>query len=87
MGQIAASEILGRLAGRPGEPALPDSTCYAYVDLEPAELVRLDTSYRLRGDGVLQQRIRQQRIHYPEGEDDAWLDAAHQQLFGPATRG
>ena len=86
MGQIAATEILGRLAGQPGEPALPDSTCYAYVDLEPAEFVRLDTSYRWRGDGVLQQSIRQQRVHYPDGEDDAWLDAAHQQLFGPATR-
>lgn len=85
MGQIAASEILARMAGSRSEPALPDSTCYAWVDMEPAERVRIDTSYRLRGDGELVQNIRQRREHQPGNEDDIWLDAHLQALLGPGT--
>jgi NADPH-dependent 2,4-dienoyl-CoA reductase/sulfur reductase-like enzyme len=85
MGQIAASEIIARLAGKRSEPALPDSTCYAWVDLEPAERVRIDSSYRWRGDGELVQNIRQQREHQPGAEDDAWLDAHLRALLGPAA--
>ncbi|HEX6735780.1 MAG TPA: FAD-dependent oxidoreductase [Azonexus sp.] len=82
MGRIAAAEILARIAGSSSEPALPDSTCYAYVDLEPAEYVRIDTSYRLRGDGVLQQTVRQHREYHPAGEDEAWLAAEQGELLG-----
>lgn len=85
MGQIAASEILARMAGSPSKPALPDSTCFAWVDLEPGERVRIDTSYRRRGDGELVQNIRQQREHQPGAEDDAWLDAHLRALLGPAA--
>ncbi|PKO29732.1 MAG: pyridine nucleotide-disulfide oxidoreductase, partial [Betaproteobacteria bacterium HGW-Betaproteobacteria-7] len=87
MGQIAASEILARVAGTRSEAVLPDSTCYAWVDLEPAERVRIDTSYRRRGDGELVQTIRQQREHQPGAEDDAWLDAHLRFLLGPAAAG
>jgi NADPH-dependent 2,4-dienoyl-CoA reductase/sulfur reductase-like enzyme len=87
MGQIAASEILARLAGSSSAAALPDSTCYAWVDLEPAERVRIDTSYRRRGDGELVQNIRQQREHQPGTEDDVWLDAHLRSLLGPAAAG
>ncbi len=82
MGRIAANEILGRIAGQSPEAALPDSTCYAYVDLEPAETVRIDTSYRRRGDGMLLQTVRQHREYHPEGEDDAWLAARLAELLG-----
>jgi NADPH-dependent 2,4-dienoyl-CoA reductase/sulfur reductase-like enzyme len=87
MGQIAATEILARIAGNRSEAALPDSTCYAWVDLEPAERVRIDTSYRRRGDGELVQTIRQQREHQPGAEDDAWLDSHLLALLGPAAAG
>jgi NADPH-dependent 2,4-dienoyl-CoA reductase/sulfur reductase-like enzyme len=87
MGQIAAGEILARLTGSSSEAALPDSTCYAWVDLEPAERVRIDTSYRRRGDGELVQTIRQQREHQPGAEDDAWLDGHLRALLGPAAAG
>lgn len=85
MGRIAAAEILARIAGRSNEPALPDSTCYAYVDLEPAEFVRIDTRYRLRGDGLLAQTINQQRNPYPNGEDEIWLAGQLQELLDPAA--
>ena len=87
MGRIAAREILARLAGATSTPELPDSTCFAWVDLEPAERVRIDTSYRQRGDGELVQSIRQQREQQPGNEDDAWLEAHLQTLLGPSANG
>lgn len=85
MGRIAAAEILAREAGTSSAESLPDSTCYAWVDLEPGERVRIDTSYRRRGDGELVQTVRQQRDQQPGGEDDAWLDAYLQSLLGPSA--
>lgn len=85
MGQIAATEIIGRLTGQPASPALPESTCFAYLDLAPAAFTRIDSRYRLRGDGVITQTISQRRENNPQGEDDAWLNARHSELFGPAT--
>jgi len=86
MGQIAADEILARSTGKPSEPSLPESTCFAYLSLEPAQFTRIENRYRVRGDGVLLQNISQQRENNPQGEDDAWLDAWHATLFGPAVR-
>lgn len=86
MGRIAATEIGGRIAGRPPEPALPESTCYAYLNIAPPQVTRIETRYRQRGDGALVQSIRQQQENNPQGEDDAWLNARHQELFGPAAR-
>lgn len=85
MGQIAADEILARLSSTTGTPQLPDSTCYAWVDLDPGERVRIDTTYRRRGDGELAQSIRQQREQQPGDEDDVWLDAHLQALLGPSA--
>lgn len=86
MGQIAATEILGRVDGKAPEPALPESTCFAYLNLAPAQFTRIDTRYRVRGDGALVQAISQTRENNPQGEDDAWLNARHAELFGPAAR-
>ncbi|UCV02847.1 FAD-dependent oxidoreductase [Dechloromonas denitrificans] len=86
MGQIVATEIAGRIAGQPPVPALPESTCFAYVNLAPAAFTRIVTRYRLRGDGLVAQTISQTRENNPQGEDDAWLDARHGELFGPAAR-
>lgn len=86
MGQIAATEILGRLDGKAPEPALPESTCFAYLNLAPPQFTRIDTRYRVRGDGALVQNISQTRENNPQGEDDAWLNARHEELFGPAAK-
>jgi len=85
MGQIAAATIIARSSGKPDEPGLPESTCFAWLSTEPAQFTRIESRYRVRGDGVLVQTISQQRENNPQGEDDAWLDAWHGQLFGPAA--
>jgi len=86
MGEIVAGVITRQITGESGSPALPDSTCFAYLHLAPPRFTRIETRYRLRGDGVLLQSIQQQQENNPQGENDAWLDAWHSTLFGPAAR-
>lgn len=86
MGEIVAGVIAGQINGTTESPALPDSTCFAYLHLAPPRFTRIETRYRLRGDGVLLQSIQQQQENNPQGENDAWLDAWHGTLFGPAAR-
>jgi len=82
LGRIAATQIAARAAGTAAPRQLPDSTCYVVNRPEPKEMTRIETTYRRRGDGVIQQTVRQQ--HLPQaGEED--LDWAHRQfaeLFG-----
>ena len=72
LGGIAAREIAARAREVAPEKLLPDSTCYVYSSVEPAEMMRIDTHYRLRGDGVIAQTIRQNFDPNPRGEDEAW---------------
>ncbi len=44
---------------------------------EPRELTRIETSYRFRGDGVIQQTVRQ---HYDPQAGEADLDWARSQF-------
>ncbi|RIX46928.1 MAG: NAD(P)/FAD-dependent oxidoreductase [Rhodocyclales bacterium GT-UBC] len=87
MGEIVAGVIARQIAGESGEPPLPDSTCFAYLHLAPPRFTRIETRYRLRGDGVLLQQIQQQQENNPQGENDAWLDAWHGSLFGQGRPG
>lgn len=86
MGSIVAAEIIGRITDKPTEPNLPESTCFAYLSLNPPEFTRIESRYRLRGDGAIAQNISQQRENNPQGEDDAWLNARHAELFGASAR-
>ena len=86
MGSIVAAEIIGRITDKPTEPNLPESTCFAYLSLNPPEFTRIESRYRLRGDGAIAQNISQQRENNPQGEDDAWLNARHSELFGASAR-
>jgi NADH dehydrogenase FAD-containing subunit len=83
MGQIVATEIIGRITGKISEPALPESTCFAYLSLNPPQFTRIESRYRMRGDGAIAQTITQKQENNPQGEDDAWLNTWHQTLFGP----
>jgi NADPH-dependent 2,4-dienoyl-CoA reductase/sulfur reductase-like enzyme len=76
-GQIAARQIAARASGTNPERQLPDSTCYVLSRPEPRELTRIETSYRFRGDGVIQQTVRQQ--HDPQAGDED-LDWARRQF-------
>ena len=78
LGRIAALAIAARSRGREPERLLPDSVCYVAARVEPLELMRIETHYRFRGDGVIQQTIKQTYDAQPEGEDEAWARS----LFG-----
>ena len=86
MGGIVATEIIARLNDQPVEPSLPESTCFAYISLNPPEFTRIESRYRVRGDGGIVQNISQHRENNPQGEDDAWLSTRHHELFGSSAR-
>lgn len=82
LGRIAALEIAARAGGRETPPVLPEGVCHVASSIEPAELVRVEASYRLRGDGLIAQTVRQHREAQPRGEDRAWAAALHADLLG-----
>lgn len=86
MGLIVATEILGRINDNPAEPALPEGNCFAYLSIAPPQFTRIESRYRIRGDGNIVQQISQRRENNPRGEDDAWLNSWHATLFGQAAQ-
>lgn len=68
LGQIAAAQIAAQSAGSAASTALPDSACYVLNRVEPMEMAQIETSYRLRGDGLIQQSVRQH--YYPQADDE-----------------
>ncbi|MDZ4315789.1 MAG: FAD/NAD(P)-binding oxidoreductase [Azonexus sp.] len=86
MGQIVATEIIGRLTNQPVEPELPEGNCFAYLSITPPQFTRIESRYRIRGDGNIAQQIIQQRENNPQGEDDAWLNTWHEALLGQSAK-
>jgi NADPH-dependent 2,4-dienoyl-CoA reductase/sulfur reductase-like enzyme len=82
LGRLAAQEIAERALGVQSERLLPESRCFVTTRLEPPELLRLETRYRLRGDGVLVQTARQEPDFNPRGEDEDWARELFGELFG-----
>lgn len=72
LGRIAADEIIARARGVVPAPTLPDSECHVHTAVEPAETMRIEARYRLRGDGLIVQTVRQHEDPQPRGEDLAW---------------
>lgn len=71
-GRIVAAEIAARARGAELPRELPESICFVFSDFDPAEMVRIDARYRLRGDGVIEQTIKQHPDPNPRGEDLEW---------------
>ena len=67
-GAIAAQAIALRVSGGSPEKTLPSSSCYVVRRVSPLEITRIDTDFRFRADGLIQQTIRQ--THYPQAEDE-----------------
>ncbi|MEN9481862.1 MAG: hypothetical protein RLZZ298_3257 [Pseudomonadota bacterium] len=78
LGRIAAHQIAARASGRAPEKQLPESTCYVLSRAEPMELARINTSFRFRGDGLIQQTVRQTYDAQARDEDLAWASG----MFG-----
>ncbi len=72
LGRIAAQEIAARASGKAPETMLPESSCFVSTRMEPLESLRIDTQYRLRGDGLIAQTTKQHFDPNPRGEDEDW---------------
>lgn len=81
LGTIAAGQVAARTRGQEVPPGLPESTCYVLASLEPQELLRLDTQYRVRGDGLITQTVKQTYDPNPRGEDEQWAAAMYRELL------
>ena len=79
-GRIAARQIAARVEESSAAPELPDSTCIVIQRAEPLEMTRIDTHYRLRGDGEIMQTVKQQRLAQPADDDLAWALAMFAEL-------
>jgi NADPH-dependent 2,4-dienoyl-CoA reductase/sulfur reductase-like enzyme len=83
LGRIAADEIAARSRGKLPMPALPESVCHVYTDVEPMEMMRIDAQYRRRGDGLISQSLRQHEDPQPRGEDVAWARGLFAEMLAP----
>lgn len=71
----AAAALLRAAPQRRGDPqpaALPRSLCHVWLDADPPEQLQLDASFRRRGDGLIEQSVRQIDNPQPRDEDLAW---------------
>ena len=81
MGQAVARQIAAQATGQAQAPLLPESVCHVTSSVEPLENIRIDTSYRDRGDGFLIQTVKQTRNPNPAGEDAAWAAAMYREFL------
>lgn len=71
-GQIVARQIVAQAAGEDWTPTLPDSRCHVIHRAEPLEIGLIETHYRVRGDGLIQQTLRQTYNPQASDEDLRW---------------
>ncbi len=83
MGHSVARQIAAEASGRSAEPLLPESICHVTTSVDPLENTRIETSYRMRGDGFLLQTVKQTRDPNPTGEDAAWAEAMYRDFLRP----
>ena len=83
LGVQAALQIAATSRGRaPPDRELPTSECHVWLSEEPPEQLRLQTRYRLRGDGLIMQTVRQVENPQPRGEDLSWVRQLATQKLG-----
>jgi len=81
MGLAVARQIAAEATGKKVQPLLPESVCHVLSSVDPAESIRIETSYRDRGDGFLLQQVRQKRNPNPDGEDRAWASEIYRDFL------
>jgi NADH dehydrogenase FAD-containing subunit len=86
LGRSAALQIIAASRGHAATPAeLPQSICHVWLDADPAEQLILEAQYRLRGDGVIIQTVRQHDNPQPRDEDLQWARTLYVNSLGVAT--
>jgi len=83
MGLAVARQIAAEATGQAFPSVLPESVCHVLNNVDPAESIRIDTSYRERGDGFLLQTVKQTRNPNPAGEDAAWAESMYRDFLRP----
>ncbi len=83
MGLAVARQIAAEATGQAFPPVLPESVCHVLNSVDPVESIRIDTSYRERGDGFLLQTVKQTRNPNPAGEDAAWAESMYRDFLRP----
>ncbi len=81
MGLAVARQIAAEATGKKVQPLLPESVCHVLSSVDPVESIRIETSYRDRGDGFLLQQVRQKRNPNPDGEDRAWASEIYRDFL------
>ena len=81
LGRIAAQEIAARASGKAAGTLLPESSCFVATRMAPLESLRIDTHYRLRGDGLIVQTTQQHFDPNPRGEDAGWAKGMFRDLL------
>jgi len=81
LGGIAAREIAARARDTAPEALLSDNVCYVYSRVEPVEITRIDSKYRLRGDGLIVQTVEQHRDPNPRDADWQWATTIFAELL------
>lgn len=71
-GRIVAGQIAARAKGANAPRELPESICFVFPDFDPQEMVRIESRYRVRGDGLIEQSTRQFPDPNPRAEDVQW---------------
>lgn len=83
LGAAAAQQVAARSQGlTPAAVALPESICHVWLDVDPAEQLRLEATYRMRGDGVIAQAVRQFDNPQPRDEDHQWGRTLYAESLG-----
>lgn len=80
-GRIVAAEIAARAAGIEPPLQLPESVCHVLSDYEPMKRVRIDSRYRIRGDGLIEQTTRQFHDANPRDEDLEWAITSFEEFL------
>lgn len=80
-GRVVAQEIAARAREKEVLPLLPESVCYVYTDFDPMEVLRIDTRYRIRGDGLIEQTVKQVPDRNPRDEDVQWAKSRFGELL------
>ncbi len=82
LGRIAAQEIASRAKDKTAGTLLPESSCFVATRMAPLESLRIDTQYRLRGDGLIVQTTKQHFDPNPRGEVEDWAKGMFGEMLG-----
>lgn len=86
LGAVAARVIAAQAGERELPRMLPESTCQVFTDFAPAATTRIESRFRFRGDGEIEQSNKQTSDANPRGEDEAWAKGMFRELLAYEAR-